>query len=70
LLSVTKFVESPWNFAYLPNMSRLLAIVFVLILQQPIDATALTFTLEKDIIIVRVSRWKLKTNKTVETNKG
>lgn len=50
-------------------MSYLLAIVFVSVLQQPIDATALTFTIEKDAIIVRVGRWKLKTNKTADMNR-
>jgi len=35
-----------------------------IVLQQPIDATALTFTLEKDSITARVGRWKLKTTKT------
>ncbi len=46
-----------------------LLVIALLSLQQPIDATALTFTIEKDSILVQVGRWKLRAVSTVEMNK-
>jgi len=56
-------------FAYLTFMTFLLALALLFALQQPIDATALTFTLEKDSFTVRVGRWKLKTKEVLEMNR-
>lgn len=50
-------------------MTLFLTLAVIAILQQPIDGTALTFTLEKDSIIVRVGRWKLRTKEVVEMNR-
>ncbi len=49
-------------------MLPLLTIAFMAVLQQPIDATALTITLDKGYFTVRVGRWQLKTNKVKEMN--
>jgi len=51
-------------------MTFLLPLAILSILQQPIDATELTFRLvDKDSITVRVGRWKLTTTKAGELNR-
>lgn len=36
--------------------------------QQPIDGTALNFTIDHDSVTVQIGRWKLKSNKAEEMN--
>lgn len=50
-------------------MSFLLTIVVMAALQQPVDATTLIFTVEKDSITVRIGRWKLRATKPAEMNR-
>jgi hypothetical protein len=45
-----------------------LPLLFLASFQQAIDATALTFTLEKDTVAVRVGRWKLRSVSAKEMN--
>ena len=50
-------------------MNLFLAIAVVAALQQPMDGTALNFTVEKDSVTVQVGRWKIKSNKAAEMNR-
>lgn len=50
-------------------MLQFLAIALVATLQQPIDGTALNFTVEKDSITIQVGRWKIKSNKVEAMNR-
>jgi hypothetical protein len=50
-------------------MLPILTIALAAFLQQPIDATALTITLERDSFSVRVGRWTLRTKKAAEMNR-
>jgi biopolymer transport protein ExbD len=50
-------------------MSPILIIAFVYTLQQPIDGTALTFTVDRDSVTVRIGRWKIRTNKAADMNR-
>ncbi len=50
-------------------MLQFLAIVLITALQEPIDGTALNFTIEKDSTTVQVGRWKLKSNNAEAMNR-
>lgn len=46
-----------------------ITLIIALMFQQPIDATALIFRLEKDSITVQVGRWKLRSVDTTELSR-
>jgi len=50
-------------------MTLFLTLAFLTTFQQSIDGTALTFTLEKDSVTVRVGRWKLRSIEATEMNR-
>jgi biopolymer transport protein ExbD len=50
-------------------MTPFLTMIFLTTFQQSIDGTALTFTLEKDSMTVRVGRWKLRSIDAKEMNR-
>ena len=49
-------------------MIFLLTPAIVTTLQQPIEATTLTLTVERDSITVRFGRWKSRTTKAMDLN--
>jgi hypothetical protein len=54
------------------RVTTLAAAIFLVIAatgQQPVDGTALIFTLDKNSITVRVGHWSLTTTKTAELNR-
>lgn len=50
-------------------MLQFLTIVLIAALQQPIDGTALNFTVEKDSVTIQVGRWKIKSNNAEAMNR-
>jgi len=56
-------------YAYLTSMSLFWILAVITAFQQPIDGTALNFTVEHDSVTVQVGRWKIKSKKAAEMNR-